>query len=315
MLAGVVLSTGAQAQQPYPNKPIRLVTGFAPGSATDSVARLLAEPLGAALGQQIIVDNRPGVASTLATAQVARAPADGYTLMLGTNSALATGPAGVIRNVGYDPVRDFTPIGRVATVSFMLVGNTKLAPKTLPELIDYTRRNPDRMNCASGNTNGIVFCELFKQRIGASVLAVPYKSTPPALTDLIGGQVQVMFVDVPTGGPRVLAGQVHPYAVTSRKRSSVVPDVPTMAEAGLRDFPENSGWWGLYGPAGLPKNVVARLVAALDEALKRPDVQSRLQTLGVELSPAPPEELDAFLRSQLQDWARFLKDFNIAPEN
>jgi len=305
----------AATAQPYPNKPIRLLIGFAPGSATDSVARALAEPLSAVLGQQVVVENRPGAASTLATAMVAKAAPDGYTLTLGTNSALATGPAGVIRNIGYDPVRDFTPLGRVATVSFMLVGNARLPPKSLPELLDYARHNADKVNCASGNTNGMVFCELFKQRLGVNVLGVPYKSTPPALTDVIGGQVQLMFVDVPTGGPRVKSGQLRPYAVTSLQRSSVVPEVPTMAEAGLANFPDNSGWWGLYGPAGLPRPVAARLTGALAEVLKRDEVRQRLQSLGVELSPAPPEELHRFLKAQLQDWRKFLKDFNIAPEN
>jgi tripartite-type tricarboxylate transporter receptor subunit TctC len=313
-LAGFAAPHAAFAQQ-YPTKPIRLLIGFAPGSATDAVARALAEPLGAALGQQVIVDNKPGAASTLATSMVAKAAPDGYTLTLGTNSALATGPAGVMRNIDYDPVKDFTPLGKVATVNFMLVGNTKLPPQNVPDLLAYSKRNPDKVNCASGNTNGVVFCELFKQRVGANLVGVPYKSTPPALTDLIGGQVQLMFVDVPSGGPRVKAGQLQAYAVTSLKRSAVLPDVPTMAEAGLQNFPDNSGWWGLYGPAGLPAPVATRITAALDQVLQREDVKLRLHNLGVEISPASPQELDRFLKSQLQDWRKFLKDFNIQPES
>ena len=314
-LAAALLVPPMAVAQQYPSKPVRLLIGFAAGSATDSVARVLAEPLSTVLGQQVIVDNRPGAASTLATSQAAKAPPDGYTLTLGTNSAFATGPAGVVRNIDYDPVRDFTPIGRVATVSFMLVGNSKLPTKSLGELIEHAKRNADKMNCASGNTNGMVFCELFKQRLGVNLMGVPYKSTPPALTDLIGGQVQIMFVDVPTGVPRVKAGQLQAYAVTSQKRSSIIPDVPTMAEAGLANFPDNSGWWGLYGPAGLPQPIASKLTAALDEVLKRDDVKQKLQALGVEISPAPPQELDRFLKSQLQDWRKFLKDFNIQPEN
>lgn len=310
-----LLLTGAALAQGYPNKPIRLVIGFAPGSATDSVARVVAEPLAALLGQPIVVENRPGAASTLATSMVAKAAPDGYTLTLGTNSALATGPAGIVRSIDYDPIRDFTPLGKVANVSFMLVGNTKLAPKTVGELMDYTRRHAEQMNCASGNTNGIVFCELFKQRVAGGLVSVPYKSTPPALTDLIGGQVQMMFVDVPSGAPRVKAGQVHAYAVTSLSRSGVVPDVPTMAESGVANFPDNSGWWGLYGPAKLPQPIAAKLTAALDEVLKRPDVRQKMQALGVDVSPASPQELDQFLKTQLQDWRKFLKDFNIQPES
>jgi tripartite-type tricarboxylate transporter receptor subunit TctC len=313
-LAGLVAPNAALAQH-YPSKPIRLLIGFAPGSATDSVARILAEPLGAALGQQVVVDNKPGAASTLATSMVAKAAADGYTLTLGTNSAMATGPAGVMRNIDYDPVKDFTPIGKVATVNFMLVGNTKVPAQTLTELMAYSKRNADKVNCASGNTNGVVFCELFKQRVGANLMGVPYKSTPQALTDVIGGQVQLMFVDVPSGGPRVKAGQLQAYAVTSLKRSAVLPDVPTMGEAGVQNFPDNSGWWGLYGPAGLPAPIAAKITAALDQVLQREDVKQRLNNLGVEISPASPQELDRFLKSQLQDWRKFLKDFNIQPEN
>jgi tripartite-type tricarboxylate transporter receptor subunit TctC len=313
-LAGFAAPHAAFAQQ-YPTKPIRLLIGFAPGSATDSVARALAEPLGAALGQQVVVDNKPGAASTLATSMVAKAAPDGYTLTLGTNSALATGPAGVMRNIDYDPVKDFTPLGKVATVNFMLVGNPKVPARNLTELIAYSKRNADKINCASGNTNGVVFCELFKQRVGANLMGVPYKSTPPALTDLIGGQVQLMFVDVPSGGPRVKAGQLQAYAVTSLKRSAVLPDVPTMAEAGLPNFPDNSGWWGLYGPAGMPAPIAAKITAALDQVLQREDVKQRLHNLGVEISPASPQELERFLKSQLQDWRKFLKDFNISPEN
>ena len=313
-LAGLVAPNAALAQH-YPNKPIRLLIGFAPGSATDSVARILAEPLGAALGQQVVDDNKPGAASTLATSMVAKAAADGYTLTLGTNSAMATGPAGVMRNIDYDPVKDFTPIGKVATVNFMLVGNTKVPAQTLTELMAYSKRNADKVNCASGNTNGVVFCELFKQRVGANLMGVPYKSTPQALTDVIGGQVQLMFVDVPSGGPRVKAGQLQAYAVTSLKRSAVLPDVPTMGEAGVQNFPDNSGWWGLYGPAGLPAPIAAKITAALDQVLQREDVKQRLNNLGVEISPASPQELDRFLKSQLQDWRKFLKDFNIQPEN
>lgn len=197
----------------------------------------------------------------------------------------------------------------------MLVGNPKVPAHNLTELMAYAKRNADKMNCASGNTNGVVFCELFKQRVGANLMGVPYKSTPPALTDLIGGQVQLMFVDVPSGGPRVKAGQLQAYAVTSLKRSAVLPDVPTMAEAGLQNFPDNSGWWGLYGPAGLPAPVAAKITAALDQVLQREDVKLRLHNLGVEISPASPQELDRFLKSQLQDWRKFLKDFNIQPEN
>ena len=298
--------------QSWPARPIRLLIGFAPGSATDTVARTLAEPLGAALGQQIIVENRPGAASTVAAEATAHAQPDGYTLTLGTNSAMSTGPAGLVR-VNYDPVRDFTALGRVGTVTFMLAGNNQLAARTLPELIENARKSPEKFNCASGNANGIVFCELFKQRVGAAMASVPYKSTPPAVTDLIGGQVQVMFIDVPTGAPRVRSGQIRAFAVTSPQRSSILADVPTFAEAGVANFPPNSGWWGLYGPAGLPRAVAERIAAALDAVLRQPDVRQRLLAAGVEPSHLPASEMDAFLSQQLEDWRRFLKEFNISP--
>jgi tripartite-type tricarboxylate transporter receptor subunit TctC len=197
----------------------------------------------------------------------------------------------------------------------MMVGNPQVPARTLAEAIDFAKRNSGKVNCASGNTNGVVFCELFRQRLNADVMGVPYKSTSPALTDLIGGQVQFMFVDLPSGAPRVRAGQVTAYAVTALKRSAILPDVPTMAEAGLPNFPDNSGWWGLYGPANLPQPIAAKLTAALDDVLKREDVKTKLHGLGVEVSTASPQEMDRYLRSQLEDWRKFLKDFNIQPEN
>jgi tripartite-type tricarboxylate transporter receptor subunit TctC len=308
-----VIATEATAQ-PYPTRPIRLVVGFAAGSATDQVARLLAEPLGEVLRQPVVVENRAGAASTLATGLVARAEPDGYTLTLGTNSALATAPAGLIRDVGYDPLRDFTPLGRVATVSFMLVGNRDLPPKNLRDLVRYLQANPKGSGCASGNTNGVVFCEIFKRRLGSDIVSVPYKSTPSAVTDVIGGQVPVMFVDVPTGAPRVRDGQLHAFAVTSERRSPVVPDIPTMTEAGLDGIPPNSGWWALFGPAGIPAPVAEQLTGALDSVLSRPEVRQRMLAIGVEPSPASPDELRVFMKQQLEDWRKFLTEFKLAVE-
>ncbi|NYT61490.1 tripartite tricarboxylate transporter substrate binding protein [Alcaligenaceae bacterium] len=313
-MIGLMTPASAVAQQQYPAKPIRLVIGFAPGSATDGVARALAEPLAAVLGQPVVVENKPGAASTLATAMVAKAAPDGYTLTLGTNSGMATGPAGVVPSVNYDPLKDFTALGKVANVTFMLVGNAKLPPKSLGELVAYAKRTTDNLNCASGNTNGVVFCELLKQRTNDKLMGVPYRSTPQAMTDVIGGQVQLMFIDVPTGAPRVNEGQLHAYAVTSPTRSHMVPDVPTMAEAGLQNFPPNSGWWALYGPAGLPEPIATKITAALDQVLQRDDVKTRLRNLGVDVSTASPSEMREFLQSQLNDWRRFLKEFNIRPE-
>jgi len=315
MAAGLVLCVGAAgaALAAYPERPVRLVSGFGPGSATDNVTRIVADALSKELGQQVVVESRAGAGGTISASYVAGAAPDGYTLLMGTNSAMSTGPAGAVANVGYDPTKDFTPVGKVATVGFMLVGNNDLKQADARALFADIKASAKDYNCAFGNTNGLVFCSLLDKEMGNGMTHVPYKSTPPALQDLIGGRVNIMFIDLPTGAPRAQQGQVRAYAVTSEKRYAGLKDVPTMVESGLKDFPPNYGWWGVYGPPGMSADVQKTLSTALANVLAQPSVQQSLERLGVEVASSGPEELHTFHVQDYTRWQAFIKDFDIRP--
>lgn len=313
LAAGALSPSPAAAQ--YPSQPIRLVTGFAAGSATDILARILIEPLGAALGQPIVVDNRPGALSVLGTEAVARARPDGYTLLLGANAGLAVAPAGLVRNVSYDPLRDFTPLGRVGIVAFVMVSGRQIPATDGAGLIGYIRRNQDNASCASSNANGRVFCEMLKRRLGTELVSIYYRATPQAATDLIAGRVSLMFMDAASAAPRIATEQLRAYAVIDNSRSALLPEVPTAAEAGLPDLPHNLGWWGLFGPAALPTPVADRLARELQGVLGRRDVQQRMLAAGVQPSPMSPAELGGFVSQELQTWRALLTSLEISPED
>lgn len=314
LLAAVLLalvSPGTQAQ--YPNKPIRLVAPFGPGSASDTFLRILSEPLSRALGQPVVVDNRPGALTALATEQVAKSAADGYTVLAATNSIVAN-PAGVLRSVSYDPFRDFTPITKLATTSYVLVVSASQPWQNLRELIDHARANPGKLNYASGNLGGHMYMELFKRATGLEMTHVRYKSTPQGLQDLLGGQVQLMFTDLVTAAGQAKAGKVRVLVATSPRRTALFPDVPTFAEAGVRGVTDMPAWWALYGPAGLPKDIVDRLNREFYAVLQRPDIRERLLAFGIEATGSTPDELAAFTREQSQNYVRLIKEFSIQPE-
>ncbi|WP_149538162.1 Bug family tripartite tricarboxylate transporter substrate binding protein [Siccirubricoccus phaeus] len=317
-LMGLALTAAALSPSPvvaqYPNQPIRLVTGFAAGSATDVLARILAEPLAAALGQPFVVDNRPGAMSVIGTEVVARSRPDGYTLLLGANAGLAVGPAGLVRNVSYDPLRDFAPLGRVGIVSFVLVSGREVPANTSAGLIEYVRANQANVSCASSNANGRVFCEVLKRRLGVDLVSVYYGSGPQAATDLIAGRVSLMFMDAASAVARVATDQIRAYAVIGEARSAFLPDVPTATEARLPDLPNNIGWWGLFGPTGLPAPIADRLARELQGVLAHPEVRRQMLAAGVQPAHLPPAELAAFVGQDLQRWRALLADFNISPE-
>ena len=310
MLLGV---TAFASFTQYPSRPVRIVAPFGPGSASDTLLRIVADPLGAALGQPVVIDNRPGALTALATDYVAKSAADGYTVLAATTSIIAN-PAGILRSVSYDPFRDFTPITKLGSISYVLVVAADQPWKTWNELLSHVRANPGKLNYASGNLGGQLYGGMLQKAAGLDMVHVPYKSTPPALFDLIGGQVQMMFADVTTATGQIKAGKARALLATAAQRTALFPDVPTIAESGIRGIADMPGWWALYGPAGMPKEAVDRLNRELNLILQRPDVRARLLTLGIEATPSTPQALDAFTREQYQTYVRLIKEFHIQPE-
>ncbi len=304
-------SLAAQAQ--YPNKPIRLVAPVGPGAASETLLRTIAEPLGTALGQSVVVDNKPGAMTVLAVEHVAKSAPDGYTVVAATNSIVAN-PAGVLRSVNYDPFRDFTPITRLAGTSYVLVVAADQPWKTLDELIAHARANPGKLNYASGNLGGVLYGGMLQRSIGVDMVHVPYKSTPPALLELLAGRVHLMFTDLVTASGQVTAGKVRALLATATQRTALFPDVPTIAESGIKGFANMPAWWALYGPAGMPSEAVERLNREITAILQRPDIRSRLLAMGIDAVPSSPQGLADFTREQSQSYVRLIKEFNIQPE-
>lgn len=293
----------------YPEKPINLIVPFPAGSGTDAVGRIFASELSNRLGQQVIVENKPGANATIAAQYVARAKPDGYTLFVTTNTSHSAAPF-LMKNVSYDPVKDFTPIARGGNLPFILVTNPKRPYTSVEDLIAYARANPGKVTYASGNSTGIVAGATLANRADIDILHVPYKGTPQALTDLVGGQVDFMFTDLTSGLPFVQSGQLRALAVSTAERSDIVPDLPSMREAGVKDFDLNS-WNGYFGPAGLPPDTVAKLNAAINEIVADPEVRKRLANLGFDAFSGTPESFAAFVSEQRDLWGKLIKDAGI----
>jgi tripartite-type tricarboxylate transporter receptor subunit TctC len=293
----------------YPSRPVTIVNVFGAGGGSDTVCRIIANKLGPALGQPVIVEDRPGADGALAALYVHHQPADGYTLMMATNSPLSADPY-LHKDVNYDPVKDFVPITRVGSFTLMLVVDPKLPIHSVQEMIDYAKANPGKLTYASGNTAGIVALETIKHDAGISMLHVPYKSTAPALEDIIGGRVSMMLADFTSAMPHVNAGTVRPIAVSRIRRSTLFPDLPTMDEAGIKGFNLDT-WAGLVAPAGTPPQIVAKLNGALRPIIDSPEVQARFKNVGFEGFSSTPEELGNFIKAQLALWGKMIKDANV----
>lgn len=296
----------------YPDKPISLVVPFPAGSGTDAVGRIFANELSQRLGQQIVVENKPGANATIAANYVARAKPDGYTLFVTTNTSHSAAPW-LMKNVPYDPVKDFTPVARGGNLPFILVVNPKLPYKTVGELIAAAKAAPGRITYASGNSTGIVAGATLARRAGIDLLHVPYKGTPQAMTDLVGGQVDFMFTDLASGLPFVQSGQVRALAVSTATRSAIVPELPSMKEAGVQDFDLNS-WNGFFGPAGLPPEVVTRLNTAINQIVADPAIKKRLADLGFDAFSGTPQDFGQFVAGERDLWGRLIRDANIQPQ-
>jgi tripartite-type tricarboxylate transporter receptor subunit TctC len=296
----VMVSCGAlPALAQYPSKPITMIVAYSPGTATDIFARMLAEPLSQALGQPVIVDNKPGADATIGTNMAAKAAADGYTLLLATSQGVAASPAGLTRNVPYDPVKDLSYISLVGTISYVWVVNNSLNAKTPRELIDYIKANPGKLNYGSGNMGGIAYMAFLKRAYGLDITHVPYKSTPPALIDLMAGRIQVMMVDVVSATPYIRSGKVKGLGVASQQRFPLLPDLPTLAESGVQDVPDMSGWYALAAPASVPLEILDRLNKEVVTMLNRPSLRDRILQNGFVPTPSTREQAERYQRVQL----------------
>ena len=312
LVAGVALAAGAQTSD-FPNKPVRLVLGQPAGGPTDIVARLIGQKLQERWGQPVVVENRPGAGSNIATDLVIKAPKDGYTLLVGTVQQIVN--PFLFTNVSWDPSRDLAPVSLVTKAHIVLVENPDTPAKDLKELIALAKAQKGGLSWASaGNgSTGHLTLELFKTSAGIDATHVPYKGTQPALADLLGGRVPVMFDGVITSLPHIKAGKLRPIAVASLTRSQLLPDVPTMTEAGLPGF-EAVGLATVMAPAGTPPEIVGKISADIATILKQPDVRDQLVGMGLEVVGSSPAEFDRYVKSESEKWGKVIKAAGIKAE-
>mgnify|MGYP000847630923 CR=1 FL=1 len=310
-LVSALVATTAAAQS-YPTQPITLVVPFAAGSGTDAVARVVAKGLGERLGQQVLVDNRAGASGQIAAQFVASAKPDGYTLMMTTNTTHSANPA-LFRKLRYDPIKGFTPITRVGELPFAVVVNEKLPVKTLPDLIALAKSKPGKLSYGTPNSTSLVASETIKRLAGIDVVGIPYKSSPQALTELIGGNIDMYVVDLGSGGAMIKANKVHVLATTNTNGSKMLPGVPPIAQT-LKGF-DLTSWNGILGPAGLPRPIVDKLNTEILAVLADKGVQEQLLQLGFEVWPSKsPDEFAKYLSEQLDHWGSLIKQAAIQPE-
>jgi tripartite-type tricarboxylate transporter receptor subunit TctC len=313
-VVAALFAASAALAQTYPNKPIRIIIAQAPGSATDVISRVVANRLQESLGQPVVIEARPGAGGAVGTEAAARSAPDGYTLFMANNSTHGSNPA-LYAKLPYDAVNDFAPITLVAAVPYVLVVDPALPVKSVQDLIALAKSKPGKMNYASaGNGSTHQFCgELLKSMSGIDVLHIPYKGSPPAIAGLLGGEVSLMFANLTDIGSQIRSGKVKALAVTVTRRASLLPEVPTMAEAGLPGFDVGS-WFGLLAPAGTPAPIVSRLNAETVKVLGRADVQSTLGAQGLELVPGSPEQFAAHIKSEIAKFTRIAKAAGIKAE-
>jgi tripartite-type tricarboxylate transporter receptor subunit TctC len=299
----------APAFAEYPDKPIHIVVPFAPGGSVDIMARLIAEKITQPLGQSVIVDNRPGGGSAVGTEFVAHAPADGYTLLMGSTSSLAINPS--LQKLHYE-LADFAPIALVASVPHVFLVNTKLPVTNLREFIAYAKNRSTQINYGSAGpgTPHHLAGVMFNQMTGLKMVDIPYKGTGPMLIDLVGGQVEAMSVDLPPAMPFITTGKVRVLGIATKTRSPLAPDIPTMTEAGLPGF-EVTGWYGVVAPAAVPKDVAEKLAKAISDALKQPDTREKLLKIGATPEGGTPQAFGDHVQRESAKWGKVIKDGNI----
>jgi len=314
LLVGALAWLPNAGAQEYPTKPIRLVITYPPGGNTDLVGRALALKLGEFMGQQVVVDNRGGAGGVLGSMITAQSAPDGYTIMLGTSAGMVINPL-LSRKLTYDPVRDFAPVSMVVIVPQLLVINPQLPVKNVRELIAFAKAKPGYLNAGSSGvgTPNHFGTELLKWLAGVDIVHVPYKGGAPALTDLLGGQIQMAFSSVPAVLPHIKAGRLVALGVGSAKRSPALPNIPTIAEAGVPGY-EYTTWYGIFAPAKTPRTLIARLNTEIVKAMETPDIKDRFTALGGDPDPGTPEELRAYMANESAKWAKIIKAANIRVE-
>jgi tripartite-type tricarboxylate transporter receptor subunit TctC len=312
ILAACSLPSGLLAQPAdYPNKPIRMVVTFPPGGSADAVVRMIVPRLTERLGQQVVVDNRPGAGGNIGLSVVAKAPPDGYTLGVGAAGALAINSSLYVQ-MPFDPLKDLTPVSMLAAIPFIIVGNPALAARSLKELIAFAKMHPDKLSIGhGGNGTGMhLTAALFMQMANIKMVEVPYKGTGPAVLDVLGNQIPLAVADLPSALQQIKAGKLIAYAVTSPQRLPMLPDVPTVSEAGIAGY-DSTGWFGVVAPAGTPPAIIAKLNAEIRAALNDEQIKTNMRNLGVEPSGDTSEAFDAYIRAETLKWASVIRRANI----
>ena len=310
--ASLTLCFAAHADD-YPSRPIKLVVPFAAGSGTDAIARITALALGDALKGSVVVENKAGANGSIAAEFVAKAAPDGYTLFMTTNTTHSANPS-LMKRLPYDPIKSFSPVSRMGNLPFMLVVNNNLPIKTVAELIAYGKARPGQLSYASGNSTGIVAGATLASTAGIEMLHVPYKSTPPAIVDVIGGQVSMMFVDTAAGLATVKAGKMRAIAVSTAERSKLFPELPPIAAApGLKGF-DITSWNGVFAPAETPLDVITKLNKALVKIVNDKAMREKFAGLGFDAFGSTPDELGVFVATELVKWTKLIKNAGIQAE-
>lgn len=311
LAAGLALGAAAQAPAGYPDKPIRMVVTFPPGGSADAVVRMIVPRLNERLGQQVVVDNRPGAGGNIGLALVAKAPADGYTLGVGAAGALSANTS-LYAQMPFDPLKDFRPVSMLAAIPFVVIGHPSLPAKTQRELVALAKAQPGKLSIAHGGNGTAMHLSsaLFAQMADIKLTEVPYKGSGPAALDVLSGNVPLAVVDLPSALQHIKAGKLTAFAVTSPQRLPQLPDVPTVAEAGLAGY-DSTGWFGVVAPAGTPAPVIARLNAEITAALNDEQVKASMRNLGVEPAPTTAAAFEAYIRSETDKWAKVIRQAQI----
>lgn len=309
--AAIGLTAGASAQD-FPSKSLKFVVPFAAGSATDSLARIVGEHLSKSLGRPVVVENLPGASGVIAAQNVVRAEPDGHTVLITTNTTHGANQS-LLKNVPYDAVNSFEAVGKLGTITLALTTHPAVPAKTVEEFIAYAKANPGKLTFGAGSSSSRIAGEMLKSLAGLDITYVPYRSNPQAITDLLGGQINIVFADISTTLPQIRAGKVNGLAVSTAKRSVLAPELPTMEEGGVKGY-DLAAWFAAFVPAKTPRASVDKLNQALMAAVNDPATKERLLAAGIEPETSTPDELKAFVGTEIAKWAGIVKAAGIQPE-